>query len=187
MGFPGCTGGFSFEVEYSQSLFKKKIEVTDDCKVQKRPCIKFNRLKMNCENQTEYEIYTIAEKSLMMADRLAVVGFYHREEPKVSKWEFLNNFTLAEIKNIMKPVLQRAKSEAKIPVGNLSSSLRKKGSASDFRTSSTGIGILGGSLLGVMFLVIFVSDIVTLKIHLRAMFRNVYHFVRKVTGNLAED
>lgn len=96
-----------------------------------------------------------------------------KEEPKVSKWEFLNGFSTEEIKNIMRPVLQKVQSQGSVPVRNLSSSVRKKESATDMRMSSQGIGILGGSLLGLVFLIIFVSDLVIIKVQLTALFKNL--------------
>lgn len=96
-----------------------------------------------------------------------------KEEPKVSKWEFLNDFSIEEIQNIMRPVLQKVQSQGSVPVRNLSSSVRKKESATDMRMSSQGIGILGGSLLGLVFLIIFVSDLVIIKVQLTALFKNL--------------
>lgn len=97
-----------------------------------------------------------------------------KEEPKVSKWEFLNDFTIEEIRNIMRPTLEKTQSEGSVPVRNLSSNIRKKESAGDSRESSQGIGILGGCLLGFVFILIFVSDIFILKVHLTAMYRNLH-------------
>ncbi|XP_048745449.2 uncharacterized protein LOC125658272 [Ostrea edulis] len=139
-------------------------------------CIYTQRMKLkfpNPQQQCTFHFYKPKNDALIMVDRVAVLGFYHREEPKVSKWEFLNNYSIDEIKNIMRPVLQKARAATQVQVRNLSSSIRKKESATDFRTSSQGIGILGGFLLGMVFLVIFVSDIFVLRAHLKMMFRNV--------------
>lgn len=118
-------------------------------------------------------IYTIKDDALLLADRVVVLGYYHKEEPKVSKWEFLNDFSIEEIQNIMRPVLQKVQSQGSVPVRNLSSSVRKKESATDMRMSSQGIGILGGCLLGLVFLIIFVSDLVIIKVQLTALFKNL--------------
>ncbi|XP_062571332.1 uncharacterized protein LOC134233387 [Saccostrea cucullata] len=118
------------------------------------------------------------EQSLLIADRVVILGYYHKEEPKVSKWEFLNNFTYEEIQNIMRPVLENTKTEGKVPVRNLSSSIRKKESAPDDRKSSQGIGILGGFLLGFTLIIIFISDVMILRVHLAAMCQNLYRLFK---------
>ncbi|XP_061189760.1 uncharacterized protein LOC133197655 [Saccostrea echinata] len=123
-------------------------------------------------------IFDILEKSLVIADRVVILGYYHKEEPKVSKWEFLNNFTYEEIQNIMRPVLENTKTEGTVPVRNLSSSVRKKESAPDHRKSSQGIGILGGFLLGFTFILIFISDVMILKVHLGAMYQNLFRLFK---------
>ncbi|XP_061184202.1 uncharacterized protein LOC133192230 [Saccostrea echinata] len=113
-----------------------------------------------------------------MVDRIAVLGFYHKEEPKVSKWEFLNDYSPEEVLNIMRPVLQKTKSAGEVAVRNLSSSIRKKESAIDYRKSSKGIGILGVCLLVFVFLIIFVSDIFIINAHLKVMYRTILRLFR---------
>ncbi|XP_062570468.1 uncharacterized protein LOC134232506 [Saccostrea cucullata] len=130
------------------------------------------------ETKGSLTLYELADNALLMVDRIAVLGFYHKEEPRVSKWEFLNDYSPEEVLNIMRPVLQKARSAGEVAVRNLSSSIRKKESATDYRKSSKGIGILGGCLLGLVFMIIFVSDVFIIKAHLKAMYGNVLRLFR---------
>ncbi|XP_062571337.1 uncharacterized protein LOC134233391 [Saccostrea cucullata] len=144
-------------------------------------CFRAKKLTFNVsglKNRRNLTLYELADDALLMVDRIAVLGFYHKEEPKVSKWEFLNDYPPEEVLNIMRPVLQKARSAGEVAVQNLSSSIRKKESATDYRKSSKGIGILGGCLLGLVFLIIFVSDVFIIKAHLKAMYRNILNLFR---------
>lgn len=135
-------------------------------------CVKTSKVTAHIISK-EVFIYTVKDDALLLVDRVVVLGYYHKEEPKVSKWEFLNDFSIEEVQNIMRPVLQKVQSQGSVPVRNLSSSVRKKESATDMRMSSQGIGILGGCLLGLVFLIIFVSDLVIIKVQLTALFKNL--------------
>lgn len=97
----------------------------------------------------------------------------------MSKWEFLNDLPQEEVYNIMRPQLEKARHEGAVPVQNLSSRTRTKESAPDERTSSRGIGIMGGCLLGFIVLIIFISDLFIIKAHLTALFRNLYSLCRR--------
>ncbi|XP_062571349.1 uncharacterized protein LOC134233400 [Saccostrea cucullata] len=144
-------------------------------------CYRAQKLTLNVGENLNGKILTLyeqAEDALLMVDRIAVLGFYHKEEPKKSKWEFLNDYPPEEVLNIMRPVLQKARSAGEVAVQNLSSSIRKKESATDFRKSSKGIGILGGCLLGLVFMIIFVSDVFIIQAHLKAMYRNIFNLFR---------
>ncbi|XP_062610770.1 uncharacterized protein LOC134272562 [Saccostrea cucullata] len=158
------------------------IDFSNDTSMQWfKTCLRAKKITFNVsgwKNKRNLTMYQLADDALLMVDRIAVLGFYHREEPKVSKWEFLNHYPLEEVLNIMRPVLQKAKSAGEVAVRNLSSSIRKKESATDYRKSSKGIGILGGCLLGLVFMIIFVSDVFIIKAHLKAMYRNVLRLFR---------
>lgn len=110
--------------------------------------------------------------------------FLDKEEPKVSKWEFLNDFPLEEVYNIMRPQLEKVRDAGSVPVRNLSSRVRTKESAPDERTSSQGIGIIGGCLLGFVILIIFISDLWIIKTHLTALFRNLFSFLDRIQTSL---
>nr|XP_022309062.1 uncharacterized protein LOC111114848 isoform X2 [Crassostrea virginica] len=133
----------------------------------------------NCACKCDISVYRQKDNVLAVVDRLVVLGFYHKEEPKVSKWEFLNDFPSEEVLNIMRPHLEKVRHEGAVPVRNLSSRARTKQSANDERTSSRGIGIIGGCLLGFVILIIFISDILIIKVHLTALFRNLYSFCHR--------
>ena len=84
----------------------------------------------------------------------------------------------------MRPQLEKARHEGAVPVQNLSSRTRTKESAPDERTSSRGIGIMGGCLLGFIVLIIFISDLFIIKAHLTALFRNLYSLCRRQNSNI---
>nr|XP_022341242.1 uncharacterized protein LOC111135446 isoform X1 [Crassostrea virginica] len=136
----------------------------------------------NCSCNISF--YRQKDDALAIVDRLVVLGFYHKEEPKVSKWEFLNDFPLEEVYNIMRPQLEKVRDAGSVPVRNLSSRVRTKESAPDERTSSQGIGIIGGCLLGFVILIIFISDLWIIKTHLTALFRNLFSFLDRIQTSL---
>nr|XP_022341244.1 uncharacterized protein LOC111135448 [Crassostrea virginica] len=140
-------------------------------------CVWASNITTNCSCQMF--AYRQKDNVLAVVDRLVVLGFYHKEEPRVSKWEFLNDLPQEEVYNIMRPQLEKARHEGAVPVQNLSSRTRTKESAPDERTSSRGIGIMGGCLLGFIVLIIFISDLFIIKAHLTALFRNLYSLCRR--------
>nr|XP_022297103.1 uncharacterized protein LOC111106644 [Crassostrea virginica] len=137
-----------------------------------------------CNSTCNISFYRQKDDALAIVDRLVVLGFYHKEEPKVSKWEFLNDFPLEEVYNIMRPQLEKVRDAGSVPVRNLSSRVRTKESAPDERTSSQGIGIIGGCLLGFVILIIFISDLWIIKTHLTALFRNLFSFLDRIQTSL---
>nr|XP_022341245.1 uncharacterized protein LOC111135449 [Crassostrea virginica] len=141
-------------------------------------CVWASQITTNCSHSKMF-VYRQKDTVLAVVDRLVVLGFYHKEEPRVSKWEFLNDLPQEEAYNIMRPHLEKARHEGAVPVQNLSSRTRTKESAPDERTSSRGIGIMGGCLLGFIVLIIFISDLFIIKAHLTALFRNLYSLCRR--------
>ncbi|XP_052094387.1 uncharacterized protein LOC127730168 [Mytilus californianus] len=112
---------------------------------------------------------TVTEKVTKMTDKgdeMCPCNCEYRGKLDYWATKNLTNYTFEELKIILKPELIKLEKELRVDKHNLSATLRKLTSAHDKRPSSRHIGSFGIVFLILLCLLIFASDLISIKQHI---------------------